>query len=319
MYKYILSRILISIPTLIGVSILIFFFMRILPGDVIDAMVTDETGALVFTDEQRESIEESLGLNRPLHTQYLGWMKDVITGDLGYSFWTKVSVGEHVRRRAPMTLEIAVLALIISWIIGLPVGILAAIHRNSIRDYISRGMVILFLAIPSFYAALAFLIFVVLFFTWRPPIEVIFFWEHPIKSLYVALPAAIAIGTGMAAVVARMARSSILEVIREDYVRTAKSKGLSQKVIINRHVLKNAIIPVVTISGLQFGNLLSGAIAVEVALSIPGLGALLAQGLADRDWMIIQNLVLIFAFLFILINLIVDIIYSLIDPRIRYD
>ncbi|MEC7920834.1 MAG: ABC transporter permease [Chloroflexota bacterium] len=319
MYKYALRRILISIPALIGVSILIFFFMRILPGDVVDAMVTDETGAMVFTDEQRESIEESLGLNRPLHIQYLGWMKDVVTGDLGYSFWTKISVGEHVRRRAPMTLEIAILSLIISWVMGLPIGILAAINRNSIGDYFSRGIVILFLAIPSFYAALAFLIFFVLFFTWRPPVEVIFFWQNPIQSLYVALPAAIAIGTGMAAVVARMARSSILEVIKEDYVRTAKSKGLSKGTIINRHVLKNALIPVITISGLQFGNLLSGAIAVEVALSIPGLGALLAQGLADRDWMIIQNLVLIFAFLFIVINLIVDIIYSLVDPRIRYD
>ena len=319
MYKYALRRILISIPALIGVSILIFFFMRILPGDVVDAMVTDETGAMVFTDEQRESIEESLGLNRPLHIQYLGWMKDVVTGDLGYSFWTKISVGEHVRRRAPMTLEIAILSLIISWVMGLPIGILAAINRNSIGDYFSRGIVILFLAIPSFYAALAFLIFFVLFFTWRPPVEVIFFWQNPIQSLYVALPAAIAIGTGMAAVVARMTRSSILEVIKEDYVRTAKSKGLSKGTIINRHVLKNALIPVITISGLQFGNLLSGAIAVEVALSIPGLGALLAQGLADRDWMIIQNLVLIFAFLFIVINLIVDIIYSLVDPRIRYD
>ena len=319
MYKYALRRILISIPALIGVSILIFFFMRILPGDVVDAMVTDETGAMVFTDEQRESIEESIGLNRPLHIQYLGWMKDVVTGDLGYSFWTKISVGEHVRRRAPMTLEIAILSLIISWVMGLPIGILAAINRNSIGDYFSRGIVILFLAIPSFYAALAFLIFFVLFFTWRPPVEVIFFWQNPIQILYVALPAAIAIGTGMAAVVARMARSSILEVIKEDYVRTAKSKGLSKGTIINRHVLKNALIPVITISGLQFGNLLSGAIAVEVALSIPGLGALLAQGLADRDWMIIQNLVLIFAFLFIVINLIVDIIYSLVDPRIRYD
>ena len=310
---------MISIPALIGVSILIFFFMRILPGDVVDAMVTDETGALVFTDEQVESIEESLGLNRPLPVQFLGWMKDGVTGDLGYSFWTKISVGEHVRRRAPMTLEIAVLSLIISWIIGLPVGILAAINRNSVGDIFSRGIVILLLAIPSFYMALAFLIFFVLFFTWRPPVEVIFFWQNPIQSLYVALPAAIAIGTGMAAVIARMARSSILEVIREDYVRTAKSKGLSKKTVINRHVLKNALIPVVTISGLQFGNLLSGAFAGEAALSIPGLGALLAQGLADRDWMIVQNLVLIFAFLFILINLITDIIYSLIDPRIRYD
>ena len=204
---------MISIPALIGVSILIFFFMRILPGDVVDAMVTDETGALVFTDEQVESIEESLGLNRPLPVQYLGWMKDVVTGDLGYSFWTKISVGEHVRRRAPMTLEIAVLSLIISWIIGLPVGILAAINRNSVGDIFSRGIVILLLAIPSFYMALAFLIFFVLFFTWRPPVEVIFFWQNPIQSLYVALPAAIAIGTGMAAVIARMARSSILEVI----------------------------------------------------------------------------------------------------------
>tara|TARA_Y100001960_G_scaffold87851_2_gene94182 strand:- start:3511 stop:4470 length:960 start_codon:yes stop_codon:yes gene_type:complete len=319
MYKYILRRILIAIPTLIGVSILIFFIMRILPGDVIDAMVTDETGSLVFTEQERESIMESLGLNRPVHVQYLSWMRDVFTGDLGYSFWTKISIGEHVRRRAPMTIEITVLSLLISWIIGLPVGILAAVYRNSIGDYIARGTVILFLAIPSFYAALGFLIFFVLVFTWRPPVEVIFFWQQPIKSLYVALPAAIAIGTGMAAVIARMARSSILEIIREDYVRTARSKGLSNRVVINRHVLKNALIPVITISGLQFGNLLAGSIAVETALNIPGLGSLLAQGLADRDWMIIQNMVLIFAFSFIIINLIVDLIYSWVDPRIRYD
>ena len=319
MYKYIFRRVLIAIPTLVGVSLVIFFFMRILPGDVVDAMVTDETGAMVFTEEQRESINESLGLNRPLYVQYGGWMKDVFTGDLGYSFWTKISVGEHIRRRAPMTIEVTVLSLIISWVIGLPVGILAAVNRNSIGDYFSRGIVIFFLAVPSFYAALGFLIFFVLVFTWRPPVDVIFFWQNPIQSLYVALPAAVAIGTGMAAVIARMARSSILEVIREDYVRTARSKGLANNVVITKHVLKNALIPVVTISGLQFGNLLSGSIAVEMALSIPGLGALLAQGLADRDWMIIQNLVLIFAFAFIVINLIVDIIYSTIDPRIRYD
>lgn len=319
MYKYIFRRILIAIPTLIGVSILIFFIMRILPGDVIDAMVTDETGSLVFTEQERESIMESLGLNRPVHIQYLSWMKDVFTGDLGFSFWTKISIGEHVRRRAPMTIEITVLSLLISWVIGLPVGILAAVYRNSIGDYIARGTVILFLAIPSFYAALGFLIFFVLVFTWRPPVEVIFFWQQPIKSLYVALPAAVAIGTGMAAVIARMARSSILEIIREDYVRTARSKGLSNRVVINRHVLKNALIPVITISGLQFGNLLAGSIAVETALNIPGLGSLLAQGLADRDWMIIQNMVLIFAFSFIIINLIVDLIYSWVDPRIRYD
>tara|TARA_B110000014_G_C20079316_1_gene563754 strand:+ start:449 stop:1408 length:960 start_codon:yes stop_codon:yes gene_type:complete len=319
MYKYIFRRILIAIPTLIGVSILIFFIMRILPGDVIDAMVTDETGSLVFTEQERESIMESLGLNRPVHIQYLSWMKDVFTGDLGFSFWTKISIGEHVRRRAPMTIEITVLSLLISWVIGLPVGILAAVYRNSIGDYIARGTVILFLAIPSFYAALGFLIFFVLVFTWRPPVEVIFFWQEPIKSLYVALPAAVAIGTGMAAVIARMARSSILEIIREDYVRTARSKGLSNRVVINRHVLKNALIPVITISGLQFGNLLAGSIAVETALNIPGLGSLLAQGLADRDWMIIQNMVLIFAFSFIIINLIVDLIYSWVDPRIRYD
>ena len=318
MYKYILRRILISIPTLIGVSILIFFIMRILPGDVIDAMTTDETGSLVFSEKQREAIMTSLGLNKPLHVQYLSWMKDVFTGDLGYSFWTRISIGEHIRRRAPMTIEITILSLLISWAIGLPVGIIAAVYRNSVGDYIVRGTVILFLAIPSFYAALGFLIFFVLVFTWRPPVEVIFFWKEPLKSLYVALPAAIAIGTGMAAVIARMARSSILEVIREDYVRTARSKGLSNRVVINRHVLKNALIPVITISGLQFGNLLAGSIAVETALNIPGLGALLAQGLADRDWMIIQNLVLIFAFTFIIINLIVDLIYSWIDPRIRY-
>lgn len=318
MQQYIMRRILLAIPTLIGVSILIFLVMRVLPGDPLQAMVDDESGPTSYTEAQKEVILTSLGLNRPLYQQYLSWMLDIARGDLGFSFWRDTPIRETIQRRGPITAEIGIFAVIISWVVGLPVGVIGALWRNSFTDYVSRFTVTFFLAAPSFWLGLGFILITVIFFTWRPPITLVQIWEDPWRNLQMTLPPAIAVGLGMAAIIARMSRATLLEVFREDYVRTARAKGMGEQKVVWRHVMRNAMLPVITVSGLQLANLLGGSVAVEKAFSVPGLGAALAQAMSDRDWMVIQNLVLLFAVIFVVINLIVDLAYALIDPRIRF-
>ena len=318
MQQYIMRRILLAIPTLIGVSILIFLVMRVLPGDPLQAMVDDESGPTSYTEAQKEVILTSLGLNRPLYQQYLSWILDIARGDLGFSFWRDTPIRETIQRRGPITAEIGIFAVIISWVVGLPVGVIGALWRNSFTDYVSRFTVTFFLAAPSFWLGLGFILITVIFFTWRPPITLVQIWEDPWRNLQMTLPPAIAVGLGMAAIIARMSRATLLEVFREDYVRTARAKGMGEQKVVWRHVMRNAMLPVITVSGLQLANLLGGSVAVEKAFSVPGLGAALAQAMSDRDWMVIQNLVLLFAVIFVVINLIVDLAYALIDPRIRF-
>ena len=318
MQQYILRRILLAIPTLIGVSILIFLVMRVLPGDPLQAMVDEEGGPTSYTEEQKQLILSSLGLDRPLYEQYLSWMVDIAKGDLGFSFWRDTPIRETIQRRGPITAEIGIFAVAISWVVGLPVGIIGAIWRNSFTDYASRFSVTFFLAAPSFWLGLGFILITVIFFTWRPPITLVHLWEDPWRNLQMTLPPAVAVGLGMAAIIARMSRATLLEVFREDYVRTARAKGLGERMVVLRHVMRNAMLPVITVSGLQLANLLGGSVAVEKAFSVPGLGAALAQAMNDRDWMVIQNLVLLFAVIFVAINLIIDLTYALIDPRIRF-
>ena len=318
MQQYILRRILLAIPTLIGVSILIFLVMRVLPGDPLQAMVDEEGGPTSYTEEQKQLILSSLGLDRPLYEQYLSWMVDIARGDLGFSFWRDTPIRETIQRRGPITAEIGIFAVAISWVVGLPVGIIGAIWRNSFTDYASRFSVTFFLAAPSFWLGLGFILITVIFFTWRPPITLVHLWEDPWRNLQMTLPPAVAVGLGMAAIIARMSRATLLEVFREDYVRTARAKGLGERMVVLRHVMRNAMPPVITVSGLQLANLLGGSVAVEKAFSVPGLGAALAQAMNDRDWMVIQNLVLLFAVIFVAINLIIDLTYALIDPRIRF-
>ena len=319
MQQYIMRRALLAIPTLIGVSILIFLVMRVLPGDPLQAMVADdEGGPTSFTEEQKEIILTSLGLDRPLYEQYLGWMVDIAKGDLGFSFWRDTPIRETIQRRGPITAEIGIFAVIISWTVGLPVGVIGALWRNSVTDYLSRFSVTFFLAAPSFWLGLGFIVITVIFFTWRPPITLVQLWDDPWRNLQMTLPPAFAVGLGMAAIIARMSRATLLEVFREDYVRTARAKGVGEQMVVWRHVMRNALLPVITVSGLQLANLLGGSVAVERAFSVPGLGAALAQAMNDRDWMVIQNLVLLFAVIFVVINLIIDLTYALIDPRIRF-
>ena len=318
MQTYLLRRALASVPTLFGVTVLIFIAMRVIPGDPI-ALITGESGMnYALTEEEITTVRHSLGLDRPYHEQYLSWMGDVLSGELGRSFWRQEPIRDQILRRAPITAEIAIMAIVISWIIGLPVGILSAVRRNAWPDYVSRVFVIFFVAVPAFWLGLLLVLAEVLIFNWRASLTIIYLWEDPGRNLQITIGPAVVLGFGVAALTARMTRSATLEILHEDYVRTARAKGLREKLVIIRHVLRNALLPVVTISGLALGGLLGGSVAVERAFGVPGLGALLVMGFGERDWMMIQNLVLLYGVVFTMINLLIDLTYAFLDPRIAY-
>lgn len=318
MRKYLVKRLLLAVPTIFGVTVLIFVVMRILPGDPLTLIFGENTGIYILTEEELQAARHSLGVDRPLYQQYFSWMADVARGEMGKSFWRDEPISEMILRRGPITGQIAIMAIALSWIIGMPAGILAATRRNTSTDLITRSVMTFFQAIPSFWLGTSFILITVIFFTWRPPVQIAYLWSDPVSNLQMTLPPAIAMGIGIAASIARMSRSTLLEVIREDYVRTARAKGLGEKVVIARHVVKNALLPVITISGLQLATLLGGSVAVEQAFAIPGLGAALVQAISERDWMVIQNLVLLYGLTFVAINLVIDLTYAWIDPRIRY-
>ena len=318
MRKYLGQRLLIAIPTLVGVTLLIFIAMRVLPGDPLAAISGEGGGTYVLSKEQLEAARVSLGLDRPYVVQYLDWLRDIVRGDLGKSFWRGEPIRELIFRRAPITGQIALMAIILSWIIGLPVGLIGALWRNSWTDYAFRFVVTLFLAIPSFWVGLMVVLSLVLAFTWRPPLTIVYLWDDPIRNLQMTAGPALILGVALAAMMARITRSSVLEVLGEDYVRTARAKGLRERIVVWRHALVNAMLPILTVSGTALGALLGGSVAVERAFGVPGLGLALVFAVAERDWMLIQNLVLLYGVVFVLINLVVDVSYGWFDPRIRY-
>jgi peptide/nickel transport system permease protein len=319
MLKYLIRRLILAIVTIFGVTIVIFIAMRVLPGDPLAMVSSEGAGIYVLSEEDVAAIRATLGLDRPLYMQYLSWMGDVLSGELGYSFWVDVPIRDTILRRGPITAEIALIAIVLAWLIGVPVGVISAMWRESLFDYLLRVTVTLFMAIPSFWLGLTIILFTVLLFNWRPSITIVQLWEDPGTNLSMVIGPAIAVGIGLAAIIARMTRTTVLEVLREDYVRTARAKGLSEWMTIMRHVLKNAMLPVITVSGLALAGLLSGSVAVERAFGFPGLGSALAQGAVERDWMMVQNLTLLFAVTFVFINLAIDLVYAWVDPRIRYE
>ena len=319
MSKYILNRLLIAIPTIIGITILIFLAMRVLPGDPLAIVQSESTGVYVLSDDELAQLRASLGLDKPYYLQYLDWMREVASGDFGTSFWTNEPISALIARRGPISAQIALMAVLFSWLIGVPLGMVSALWRNSALDYVSRLTITLFIAMPSYWIGLLVVLFTVLVYSWRPPLSIIQFWDDPWGNLTITFLPSLALGLGLAAVNARMARSAALEVMYEDYIRTARAKGLGDKLIVWRHVFKNAMLPVITTSGLALGGLLGGAVSVEKAFGIPGLGTLLVQALTERDWMMIQNLVLLYGLIFAVINLLVDLSYAFFDPRIRYE
>ena len=318
MAKYLVRRLLTAVPTLFGITVLIFIAMRVLPGDPLARVGGEGQGQYQLSDEELQAARASLGLDKPLPEQYLSWMSDIARGDLGHSFWNAEPIRDAVVRRGAISLEIAVLAVALSWLIGVPAGILSATRRNGIADYVTRLLMTLFLAIPSFWIGLTTVLILVLAFTYRPPLVITELWQNPLTNLQMVIGPAIALGLGLAAGLARMTRSSVLEALHDDFVRTARSKGLREQAVVGRHVLRNALLPVVTTSGAAIGALLGGAVATETAFGVPGLGTYLVQALNSRDWMVIQNLVLIYGTIAVIVNLLVDFSYAWIDPRIRY-
>ena len=318
MRNYMIKRLLLAVPTIIGVTLLIFFVMRILPGDPLTLIYGENTGIYILSDEEVKAARHSLGLDKSLPQQYFSWMGDIASGELGKSFWRDEPIRELIIRRGPITGQIAIMAIAMSWMIGLPAGILAATRRNTKTDLVTRSLMTFFQAIPSFWLGASFILITVIFFTWRPPIQMAYLWSDPVANLQMTLGPAIAMGLGIAASIGRMSRTTLLEVIREDYVRTARAKGLRERVVLTRHMVKNALLPVITVSGLHLATLLGGSVAVEQAFAVPGLGTALVQAITERDWMVIQNLVLLYGLTFVVINLVIDLSYAWIDPRIRY-
>ena len=312
----IVRRLLIAIPTLIGATILVFVVMRVIPGDIAYALLAGEEGAAQVDPDALADLRRQLGTDRPLHVQYVDWIAGLLQGSLGDSMWNRLPVGGEIARRLPVTLEIALLSVAIGFGAGLPLGIVSALRRDTWADLIARTASILFLAIPSFWLGLLILLVTTRLFSWIPPLGYHPLWSSPATNLVQILFPSLIIGSHLMAIVARMTRSTMLEVINEDYIRVARAKGLSERQIVLRHALKNSLIPVLTIASLSFGTLLGGAVVMERVFSVPGIGSYLIESITVRDYTAVQALVFIFAAAFIVINLIVDLAHGWLDPRI---
>ncbi len=317
MRKYLARRALFALGTLVGVSVIIFVVLRILPGDPLVAILGVE-GHAKMTPADRVRIMHDLGLSDPLPVQYMRWLHDIVTGQLGKSFFRGDTVAELIMHRGPISAEIGILALFVSWLIGLPVGIVSAVKPNSLSDNVARSLAILFIAIPGFWLGMLIVLGLLFWFGYKAPIIIVHFWQSPWENLQIVIGPAVVLGLAQGAYIARMSRSCLLEVIREDYVRTARAKGAVERRVVLGHALPNALLPVITISGVLLGFVLGGSVAVEQAFGVPGLGRSLVTALIERDIIVVQNLVLLYAVIFILVNFLVDLSYALLDPRIRY-
>jgi peptide/nickel transport system permease protein len=315
--KYLLRRVLFAFSTVIGVSLIVFVVLRILPGDPLVALLGVE-GHSKMTPADRVLIMRDLGLSDSLPVQYVRWLRDIASGQLGKSFFRGDTVRDLILHRGPLSAEIAVFALFISWLVGLPVGILSAVRPNGWADAITRFLSILFIAVPGFWLSMLLVLALLFWFGYKSPILVVHLWENPWQNLQIIIGPAIVLGLAQGAYIARMSRSCLLEVIREDYVRTARAKGAIERVVVLRHALPNALLPVVTISGVLLGFVLGGSVAVEQAFGVPGLGRALVTAIIERDIIVVQNLVLLYALIFVGVNALVDLSYAWLDPRIRY-
>jgi peptide/nickel transport system permease protein len=316
LYSYVARRFAFGALTVIGVSIMVFVVMRILPGDPLVAIFGPE-GMTKLTEEQRASYMAELGLSDPLWMQYLRWVKDIIQGDFGHSFFRSESVADMILRRGPLTAEIALISVVLSWLVGIPVAIISALKPNTAADSVARFISILFIAVPGFWVGMLIVLALLFWFGYRAPMAGVGFFTDPLGNLQLVIGPAIVLGLGQAAYIARMGRSSLLEVIREDYVRTARAKGLNNRWVIALHALPNALLPVITLSGVLLGLVLAGSIPVERAFGTPGLGYSMFQAVSERDVFVMQNLVFIYSVVFVMLNILVDLTIAFLDPRIR--
>lgn len=319
MQRYIVRRLLQFIPVLFLVSVGIFLIMRVVPGDVALMILVGPDGTGTVDPKQLEALRTQLGLNDPLYMQYFHWVGGVLTGDWGQSLRSQTPVWEEITNRFPLTFEMCTLTVIISVSIALPLGILMAMRQNSPIDYVARFVSIGGLAMPTFWVGALMLLTMVVFFNWIPPLGYTELWENPWNNIQQIIWACLALGYALSAVVARMTRSTLLEVLRQDYIRTAWAKGLRERTIMVRHALKNAILPVITIVGLQYASLMGGTVIMERIWNLPGLGTAVIDSINFRDYPMVQGLVLLFALIILFVNLVIDLMYAWLDPRIRYN
>jgi peptide/nickel transport system permease protein len=312
--RYIVGRLLLMIPTLVGVAILTFVIMRAVPGDIVALKYAGSPVPQSVIDEERHL----LGLDKPMWEQFVVWMGDISRFDLGTSLWTGHSVVDEIQVRFPLSLELAFLATLLAIALALPLGVVAAVRQDSWVDYAIRVFSIGGLAMPSFWIGILMILTTLTLWGWAPPLTFTPFTEDPIANLAQLILPAIAVGYRYSAVSLRMTRSTVLEVLREDYVRTARAKGLRETIVVMRHALRNALLPVVTVISLEFAFLIGGLVVTEQVFNLNGIGKLLVDAVAHRDYTLIQAIVLLLAAVFVLINFLVDMVYVVLDPRIRY-
>lgn len=315
MQGYIIKRILLNIPVLLIVSLVVFSLMRLVPGDTVMAQI-GSTGEIPSYDLQ--NIRKDLGLDRPFIVQYATWMKGAVHGDFGKSLWTHGSAAKRLTDAIPVSLEIGVIAVLVSILVALPIGVLSAVKQNTPIDYLGRLFSIAWLSLPDFWVGTLVVILPALWWKYQAPIGFQPLFKHPGVNLEQILPPALILGFEQSAYTMRMARSSMLEVMRQDYVRTARAKGLGGWLVIVRHALKNALLPVITIIGTQVGFLIGGTVVLETLFTLPGVGQLFFASIGQRDYIEIQAIAMFLAVVLVVANLLTDLSYGLFDPRIRY-
>jgi len=317
MASYILKRLLAMVPTLLGVAVLIFVLLRIVPGDVVEARYLAQ-GSQFLSQDLMNQERAKLGLDKPLWQQFTAWMGGLLRLDFGVSMWTGGEIREEIKLRFALSLQLALMASTIATLLAIPLGILAAVKQDTWVDYAIRVFSIAGLATPSFWLGILMILTMLIVFKWIPPMMFTPFWVDPWLNLQQLIWPALAVGYRYSAVGTRMMRSAMLEVLREDYIRTARAKGLWTKLILTRHALKNAILPVLTIISLEFAFLLGGLVVTEQVFNLNGLGMLFVEAIARRDYTLTQALVMLVAATFLFVNFFVDIAYAYLDPRIRY-
>ena len=324
MRAYIIRRLLLMIPTLFMVTLLVFFLVRLIPGDIIDALQARVADVVI----DRPMMERQLGLDSPAIVQYARWIgvvpqvdgsfSGVFQGDLGVSWWARLSVVELVALKWPVTLELGLMAIIVGQLIALPIGIYSALRQDKWGDYIGRSFAILCISVPGFWLGTLIIVFPSIWWNYMPPIMLIRLTEDPIGNLRMFIVPAIVLGMAFSGLTMRMTRTMLLEVLRQDYIRTAWAKGLRERVVVLRHALKNALIPVVTLVGMQVPIMVGGAVIIEQIFSLPGMGRLILDAIKHRDQPLITGVLLLFSIALVLINLMVDLTYAYLDPRVHY-
>jgi peptide/nickel transport system permease protein len=314
--KYLLKRFLLMLPTLFGVALVTFVLIRVIPGDVVELRYSGDSGSVSQEIIDRERAR--IGLDQPIWKQFVTWIAGVARFDFGTSMWTGAPIWEEIKLRFALSLQLAIMATSVAVLLAIPLGVLAALKQDTWIDYGVRVFSIAGLAMPSFWLGIVLILVMLVVFKWLPPMVYTPFWTSPVQNMAQLIWPALAVGYRYSAIATRMTRSAMLEVLREDYIRTARAKGLMQKLILSRHALKNAMLPVLTVVALEFAFLIGGLVVTEQVFNLNGIGLLFVQAVAHRDYTLLQALIMLVAGSFIVVNFMMDVAYAWLDPRIRY-